>query len=281
MQDAERLVTLTTDFGEGSPYVAAMKGVLLSANPSARVVDLGHSIPPQDVRHAAFFLASCLPYFPSGTIHVIVVDPGVGTERALLHIEAGGHHLLAPDNGCWTLAAAQLTKASPNLPTLTVRRLTEPRFWRHPVSSTFHGRDILAPVAAFLSLGGDPKELGCPVAQWVRHDLPAPVLEPQRLAGEVVFVDPFGNLLTNIPGEAFLTLASEAVRVVVGTREGTRVVRTYGEAGRGTLIALVSSCGLLEVAVAEGNAAHELGGAAGTPVVVNTLPTDSHFRLQI
>src|SRR5262249_14415902 len=152
--DVLRLMTLTTDFGEGSPYVAAMKGVLLSANPSLRLIDLGHAIPPQDVRHAAFFLAGCLPYFPPGTLHVIVVDPGVGTERALLHIEAGGHHLLAPDNGCWTLAATRLTAASTREPgPLVVRHLTEPRFWRHPVSATFHGRDILAPVAAYLSLG--------------------------------------------------------------------------------------------------------------------------------
>ncbi len=265
MQGVERLVTLTTDFGEGSPYVAALKGVLLSANPSARLIDLSHRIPPQDIRHAAFFLATCLLYFPAGTIHVLVIDPGVGTDRALLHIEAAGHQLLAPDNGCWTLAVDKLTDRP------LVRRLSEPRFWRHPVSATFHGRDILAPVAAYLSLGGDPKELGSPVTVWVRHQLPAATLEPRRLAGEVVFVDAFGNLLTNIPGDAFLTLASGPVRVVVGAREVTRVVRTYGEAGHGTPVALVSSSGLLEVAVAEGNAAHELGAAVGTPVVVSAL----------
>src|SRR3954462_472272 len=111
VQHGERLATLTTDFGEGSPYVAAMKGVILSVNPAARLIDLSHRIPPQDLRHAAFFLANCLPYFPSGTVHVIVVDPGVGTERALLHIEAASHQILAPDNGCWTLAAAKLTEA--------------------------------------------------------------------------------------------------------------------------------------------------------------------------
>jgi S-adenosylmethionine hydrolase len=268
MQGAERLVTLTTDFGEGSPYVAALKGVLLSANPAVRLVDLGHAIPPQDVRQAAFFLASCLPYFPAGTIHVLVIDPGVGTDRALLHVEAGGHQLLAPDNGCWTLAAAQLT-ATP-----TVRRLSEPRFWRHPVSSTFHGRDILAPVAAYLSLGGDPKELGPTVPQWVRHELLVPALGSRRLAGEVVFVDSFGNLLTNIPGEAFGVLLSQPVEILVGTRKVARVVRTYGEAGRGTPVALVSSGGLLEVAVVEGNAARELDAAVGTLVVVSALPTD-------
>jgi len=268
VQGVERLVTLTTDFGEGSPYVAALKGVLLSANPSARLLDLGHAIPPQDVRHAAFFLAACLPFFPAGTIHVIVVDPGVGTERALLHIEAAGHQLLAPDNGCWTLAVDKLT-GSP-----AVRRLSEPRFWRHPVSPTFHGRDVLAPVAGYLSLGGDPKELGNPVTEWVRHQLPAATLERRHLVGEVVFVDAFGNLLTNIPGDAFLALASGPVRVMVGAREVTRVVRTYGEAGRGTPVALISSCGLLEVAVVEGNAAHELDAAVGTPVGVSALLSD-------
>src|SRR5439155_10625773 len=121
--------------------------------------------------------------------------------------------------------------------------------------STFHGRDILAPVAAYLSLGGAPKDLGPTVAQWTRHELPAPALGSRRLAGEVVFVDSFGNLLTNIPGEAFQGLASQPVEVVVGTRAVTRVVQTYAEAGRGTPIALVSSAGLLEVAVVEGNAA--------------------------
>ena len=264
---AERLVTLTTDFGQGSPYVAAMKGVLLSINPFARLIDLGHNIPPQNLRHAAHFLAECLPEFPPNTIHVIVVDPGVGTGRAILHVEAGGHHLLAPDNGCWTLAAARLSAAP------AVRTLTEPRFWKHPVSSTFHGRDIFAPVAAHLSLGVDPGELGPPVSEWVQLPLPAPVLEARRLAGEVVYVDDFGNLLTNIPAAAFLRLAAGPVRVIVGGKEVERVVRTYGEAQPGTLVALISSSGCLEVAVTQGSAAAATGAAVGTPVEVTPRPT--------
>lgn len=258
---AGRLVTLTTDFGEGSPYVAAMKGVLLSRNSAVRLLDLGHNIPPQDVRHAAHFLAECLPEFPPETIHVIVVDPGVGTRRALLHVEAAGRHLLAPDNGCWTLAAARLTDAP------VARALREPRFWKHPVSSTFHGRDILAPVAAHLSLGGDAAELGPTVAEWVQLPLPALVLEPQRLAGEVVYVDDFGNLLTNIPAAAFTKLAAGPVRVTVGGREA-QVVRTYAEAEPGTVVALVSSSDCLEVAVTRGSAAAALGATVGTAVEV-------------
>jgi S-adenosylmethionine hydrolase len=259
---AERLVTLTTDFGEGSPYVAAMKGVLLTHNPSVRLLDLGHNIPPQNVRHAAHFLAECLPEFPDGTIHVIVVDPGVGTSRALLHIEAAGHHLLAPDNGCWTLAAARLTDAP------AVRVLRDARFWRNTISSTFHGRDILAPAAAHLSLGADPAEFGPSVKDWVRLSLPDPVLEPHRLAGEVAYVDDFGNLLTNIPGDAFAKLATEPMRVTVGGEKVDRVVRTYGEAEPGTLVALISSSGCLEVAVSQGSAAAALGVTVGTPVEV-------------
>src|SRR5688572_122741 len=124
-----------------------MKGVLLGVHPSVRILDLSHQIPPQDVRHAAFFLAAAIPYFPAHVLHVVVVDPGVGSERALLYVETDGHRLLAPDNGCWT----ELARAAARPP--IVIRLAEPRYWRPEVSATFHGRDILAPVAGHLSLG--------------------------------------------------------------------------------------------------------------------------------
>src|SRR6516225_6482541 len=142
---APSFITLTTDFGTASPYTATMKGVILSLNPDARIVDLSHHIPPQDVRHAAFFLASALPHFPPDALHVVVVDPGVGGGRDVLFVEVGAQRLLVPDNGCWTLLHE-------GRPPVRVIRVTEPRFWRHPVSATFHGRDIFAPVAANLSL---------------------------------------------------------------------------------------------------------------------------------
>src|SRR4051794_24699901 len=138
------LITLTTDFGEGSPYVAAMKGVILGINPTARLLDLSHRIPPQNIANVAWFLAYSVPWFPDGTIHVVVVDPGVGTGRELLLLRAGKQFLLAPDNGCWTRAAAKLTDRP------EVWKLTKDKFWLSPVSRTFHGRDILAPVAAHL-----------------------------------------------------------------------------------------------------------------------------------
>lgn len=257
------LVTLTTDFGEDSPYVAAMKGVILTVNPAARLVDLSHQVPPQDVRHAAFFLAAAIPWFPPGAIHVVVVDPGVGSDRALLCIEVNGYRLLAPDNGCWTLAAGDAAPA--------VVRLERPRYWRHPVSATFHGRDILAPVAGHLSRGLDPRKLGPRVDRWTRIELPAPKPLANGWTGEVVFVDRFGNLLTNLPVD-ILNERPEGSRVLrVGgrsLRRGVRWVRTYAEARPGALVALASSTGRLEVAVNQGSAARRLRATVGTPVAV-------------
>jgi S-adenosylmethionine hydrolase len=255
------IITLTTDFGEESPYVAAMKGVILSINPSARIVDLSHQIPPQNLHHAAFFLASAIPYFPSVAIHVIVVDPGVGTERALLYVEVAAHRLLVPDNGCWTELPASLDRP------VQVIRLAEPRFWRQPVSATFHGRDILAPVAAHLSLGVDPCSLGPQIKEWIRLERRQARLDSERLAGEVVFVDRFGNLITNIPGSA-LSLLAGPLRFRVGSTELARRVRSYAEAEPGTPVALVSSAEMLEIAVTNGNAAERLGARIGTPVLV-------------
>jgi S-adenosylmethionine hydrolase len=260
---ADPLITLTTDFGTDSPYVAAMKGAILCINPVARIVDLSHDIPAQDVRHAAFFLAEAVPYFPPGTLHVVVVDPGVGTARAVLYVAVGGQRLLVPDNGCWTLLACE---GQPH--PLRVIRLSEPRFWRPVVSATFHGRDIFAPVAAYLTLGVSPSELGPPMTDWARIDWPAPARLPHGVCGEVIFVDHFGNLITNIPGAALAGSGRKPLAVTVGSRAVSRCVRTYAEAQRGELVALVCSSGLLEVAEVQGNAARHLQVAAGTPVRV-------------
>ncbi|HKI33840.1 MAG TPA: SAM-dependent chlorinase/fluorinase [Gemmataceae bacterium] len=253
------IITLTTDFGVAAPYAAALKGVILALNPAARLVDLTHQVPPQDVFHAAFFLANAVPCFPREAIHVVVVDPGVGSDRALLYVEVGGRRLLAPDNGCWTLIEGG---GEPR-----VIRLAERRFWREPVSSTFHGRDILAPVAAHLSLGIDPTLLGPPAREWVRlarHE-PRPVMN--GLTGEVVFIDDFGNIITNIRAD---WAQAPGVLLVGGVTltESFRWVRTYADASPGSLVALTSSNGLLEIAVAQGNAARRLGAEVGTPVTI-------------
>jgi S-adenosyl-L-methionine hydrolase (adenosine-forming) len=259
---AAPLVTLTTDFGTGSTYVAAMKGALLAVNPAAHLVDLSHSVPPQDLLFCSFFLRSTLPFFPTGTLHVVVVDPGVGTDRAVLYVETGGQRLLAPDNGCWT-ALASLATDPPR-----VVRLTQQRYWRPSISPTFHGRDIFAPVAGHLSRGLDPQELGPPVTSWKELSWPAPRLAKDVLEGEVLFVDDFGNLLTNIPAEALEPWHGRVQSVDVGGHEVRRQVRTYGEADPGAIVALISSAGMLEVAVAHGSAARTLGASVGTPVRV-------------
>jgi S-adenosyl-L-methionine hydrolase (adenosine-forming) len=264
------VITLTTDFGEDSPYVAAMKGVILGTNPRARIMDLSHQIPPQDVRHAAFFLAGAVPYFPADVLHVVVVDPGVGSERAVLYVELGrsGHRLLVPDNGCWTWLPNAESAAQIGPTGARAIRVTEPRYWRTPVSATFHGRDIFAPVAAHLSLGISPAAFGTPVGEWVILDRPAYHQGPDRLAGEVLFVDHYGNLITNIPGGALVGFPPEQTRTLIGDQEVPRRVRTYAEAEPGALVALVSSRGTLEIAVTNGNAAGQLGVGVGTPVVV-------------
>jgi S-adenosylmethionine hydrolase len=253
------IITLTTDFGEDSPYVAAMKGVILGLNPDARIVDLSHLIPAQDVVHAAFFLAEAIPYFPTGPIHVVVVDPGVGTPRHLLYGEIDGHRLAVPDNGVWTLLARGRSLNR-------VHQLTETRWWRKPVSATFHGRDILAPAAAQLSLGLDPEALGPKIDDWIKLPLALPAEHAEAVQGEVLFIDHFGNLITNIPGAA---LPPDGPRgVSVGGIRIQEWVRTYGDAPPGTLVALLSSSGLLEIAIVQGNAAQRFGLQRGAAVQV-------------
>ena len=258
---ADPLITLTTDFGSGSHYVAAAKGVILALNPDVRIVDLTHDLPPQDLRQTAFVLVSALPYFPPETLHVVIVDPGVGSQRSIVYVELANLRVLAPDNGCWTW----LLEGGRRRP--RVIRLAEKRYWRSRISPTFHGRDIFAPVAANLSLGLDPRELGPIVADWVRLDRPTPRHDDGGICGEVIYVDRFGNLIVNIPGEA-LTLDDRPKRVRVDGIEVPRIVRTYSEVEPGTLIALVSSGEWLEVAVNQGDAARQLDAHIGTPVTL-------------
>jgi S-adenosylmethionine hydrolase len=257
------LVTLTTDFGGGSSYVAAMKGALLAVNPAARLVDLSHDLPPQNLVATAYFLADALPWFPPKTIHVVVVDPGVGTDRSLLCVEWREQQLLVPDNGCWTSLLAGGERPA-------VYRLTERRFWRPVVSATFHGRDILAPVAGHLTLGVAPAQLGVRVKRWHSVNLPCPMATADdnnvtgalSISGEVVIVDRFGNLITNIPAD----ILSPDTTVRLPNGANPRLVKTYGEGEPGELVALIGSSGRLEIAVVNGSAARRLCSGLGTPV---------------
>jgi S-adenosylmethionine hydrolase len=229
------LITLTTDFGSTSPYVAVMKGVILSINPAATIVDLSHAIRPQDLRHANYFLTTAVPYFPPGTIHVCVVDPGVGSERAGLYVDSG-QQLVGPDNGIFTGAIQKAKKP------VTVRRLTDQRYWRPRISNTFHGRDIFAPVAAHLSLGVDPATLGPELAEPVTLPSHSAVTFGNRWQGEVQFVDDFGNMITNIPA-CKMKLLPVKVSIAGSPREVLRWVRTYSEGTTAELVCLFSSDG--------------------------------------
>ncbi len=257
-----RVVTLTTDFGPGSVYVAEMKGVLLGAPAAPTVVDLCHDLRAHDVRSAAWFVGRACPAFPAGTIHVVVVDPGVGTSRRLLHARIGDHDWLAPDNGVLTLAMRRARFA-------WAREIPVP----DGAAATFHGRDVLAPFAAalasapFRGAGEAALAPGRPITPLL-VDWPEPrSIDDGAVRGEVIHVDAFGNLVTNLSADLLPRLVA-AGRILVGDRVVTRVVRTYGEAPSGSVVALLGSQDALEVAVVEGRASDRLVADVGTPVTI-------------
>jgi hypothetical protein len=256
------IITLTTDFGAGSPYVAAMKGVVYSLNPAATVVDISHEIPAQDIRQAAVVLDDVTDRFPPGSIHVVVVDPGVGTDRAMLFVRIGRQNYLVPDNGVLSRLARRKAPEK-------IVRLTEQQYWLHPVSATFHGRDILAPVAARLSLDLDPDWLGTPQETMVMLDWPEVVAKPQAISGSVLLIDGFGNLITDITAEMLDDgPKDQSIRISCGGRSVEGLCRTYGDRPEGTLVALIGSSGRLELAVAGGTAAMLLKARVGDAVAV-------------
>jgi hypothetical protein len=253
---------LTTDFGTGSPYVAAMKGVILSINPAATIVDITHEILAQDIRRAAMVLDDVAERFPAETIHVAVIDPGVGTERALVYARIGRQQYLTPDNGTLSRLAARTPPAK-------IIRLSNPEHWLEPVSSTFHGRDILAPVAARLSLGLDPEKLGPPLENLTALAWPQVRLAPARIEGMVLTTDSFGNLVTNITAEMLAGRPTDhRVCIACNIYETWGIYRTYADQPSGTLVALIGSHGRLELAIVGDNATQRLGIQAGTPVVL-------------
>ncbi|MGE5194458.1 MAG: S-adenosyl-l-methionine hydroxide adenosyltransferase family protein [Deltaproteobacteria bacterium] len=257
------IVTLTTDFGICDSYVAQMKGVILGIAPDVQLVDVTHAIPPQDVGRAAAVIAEIARVFPAGTVHVAVVDPGVGSDRALLAAEAAGQRFLAPDNGLLTLLFRRF-------PPARIHRLADDRFWRKPVSATFHGRDILAPVAAHWTRGADLADFGpaVDVATLVTLFLEEPRRIGQTLIGRVESVDAFGNLITNVR-EADLPAGERGCFLVyLGDSRIAGVSRCYADVSSGQLLALIGSSGSLEIAVNGGSAARQIGVSVGTEVRV-------------
>lgn len=257
------IITLMTDFGLGSHYVAAMKGVILSYSPRAQIVDITHAIGPQDIRQGAWTLAEVADRFPAGTIHVAVVDPGVGSERRIVWAAIGQQYYIAPDNGL-------LSRLALRSPPDKMIAIEAPRFWLPSVSSTFHGRDIMAPVAAQLSLGLEPDELGRRLDKLVMLDWPEVKVLPGKIQGRVSSIDSFGNLITDITAEMLRdTPTGETTRVSCDEHETAGIFRAYADQPPMTLLALIGSSGYLELAIVGDSAAAMLGIRSGTPVTVS------------
>jgi S-adenosylmethionine hydrolase len=249
------VITLTTDFGTFDGYVGAMKGVILKLAPDVTLVDVSHTVTPQDVRHGARVLATAAPFFPAGTIHVAVVDPGVGSARRAIALQTPGAIFVGPDNGLFTPFVPECVACV---------ALTNPATHLYPVSATFHGRDVFAPVAAHLANGLSLNELG----PSVKDPLLLAPPQPQRLSGgrlraEIVHIDRFGNLVTNVK----LLEEQKDIRIVIKGQLLT-VRHTYADVAPGALLALVGSDGYLELAVRDGSAAERLGIGVGAPVEV-------------
>ena len=260
------IITLTTDFGLADGYVSQMKGVILGIDPGLRLVDISHAVPPQAVATGAFLLAAAAGAFPAGTVHILVVDPGVGTERHGLVARVGDAWLVGPDNGGWSYLARAAEAAGARV---AGWRLTQARYWRPRVATTFHGRDIFAPVAAHLARGVPPTELGEPLASPVRLPLPAVDRRLGRSVGQGVHVDHFGNAVTDLRPEA-LPGPAAACRVRCGRFLATGVARTYADVPVGAPVALVGSFGTIELAQRNGNAAATWGLRLGDEVTVSS-----------
>lgn len=262
------IITLTTDFGLKDGNVGVMKGVILGIAPCTHMVDISHLISPQDVREAALIVFRSAPYFPPKTIHVVVVDPGVGTARRPIAAQLDDQLFVGPDNGFLTMLWEQ---AEARGRCIQFVHLDQPVFWLPEVSHVFHGRDIFAPVAAHLANGKSLLAVGSPISDAVRLPLPRPVRTSSGWRGEVIHVDHFGNVSSNIRIEQlspFSTSEPRGIIVRVGGEEIHGLVTTFGDRPAGELIALFGSSGNLIVAVVNGRAAGRLGVKVGDPVEV-------------
>jgi S-adenosylmethionine hydrolase len=272
------IVTLTTDFGYDDPYVAAVKGAILNINPQATVIDVSHSIRPQDILQAAFILNGAYRYFPKQTVHVAIVDPGVGSQRRGVILKTPSGMFVAPDNGILSYIVDDLVSVDAQSATEQVQGLTEivfkkgleaaaitdPRFWRHPVSPTFHGRDVFAPVAAGLSLGISPFEFGEKINSLHLLPIVKPSLDPDgNVVGQVLHVDRFGNLITNIRTSS---LPGKNITIEIGGRRVQGMSDYYAQ-GEG-IIAVAGSSGYLEISLTDGSACDFLDIGLGDGITV-------------
>jgi S-adenosylmethionine hydrolase len=275
------VITLTTDFGEQDSYVASVKGVLLTINPEAVIVDICHTIEPQNIAQAAFIIGTTYRHFPAGTIHMVIVDPGVGSERRALAIKMASHYFVAPDNGVLSYVLEDVLPYSsaryvPEADGTLVKRnidkniqatvISNPEYWKNPVSPTFHGRDIFAPVAAYLSLGVPLTNLGEPTGHICSYNLPQIYRDLEgRLIGTVIHIDHFGNAISNIKVN---DLKHEKVRITAGETVINGLSRFYAECEG--LAAIIGSSGYLELSLKDGSASSYLGIQEGDTIIVES-----------
>jgi S-adenosylmethionine hydrolase len=249
------ILTLTTDFGLLDHYVGVMKGVILGICPQVQLVDISHQARPFAIEEGAYLITQAYRYFPKKTVHVVVVDPGVGSARRPILMEAAGQYFVAPDNGVLAMIYAREKHK--------VRLISNPRYFRHPVSRTFHGRDIFAPVAAHLAAGVAPARMGKCIADYLRPPFEKPrQTGPRTWVGRILKIDHFGNVVTNFHADEF----PEIEELTIGRAKARRLLGSYAEAQPGELFAIVGSAGYLEVSLNQGSAAEKMGCESGAEV---------------
>jgi len=260
---ADPIITLTTDFGASDHLVGSMKGVILNINPAARIVDLNHGVVPFDVLDGALSLANAYKYFPSRTIHVVIVDPGVGTERRPILVSGEKQFFVAPDNGVLSMIFEREA--------CTVRHITSEHYFLNPISPTFHGRDIFAPTAGWLSKTLQTEAFGEVITDFVRFTMPKAKSSGQAVKGVILRVDAFGNLMTNLMAEDIPIGALEggAIKLAVNGKQVLKFGRTFASGNPGEPIAVLGSAGYVEIAVNRGSAARTLGVNRGAEVTLD------------
>jgi len=260
------IITLTTDFGISDHFVGTIKGVILEINPDAEIIDISHSVQAFDVLDGALAIAQAYSYFPAGTVHLVVVDPGVGTARRPIILSTERHHFVAPDNGVLSLIYGREERVH-------VRHVSAQHYFLQPISNTFHGRDIFAPVSAYLSKGVDSEKFGDEITDYVKFNAPKPKpVDQQTLKGVVLKADRFGNLITNItPQDAPMLFGDNPApfKIVIGKHEITEIKTSYAEGEPGEVFAILNSMGYLEIAANRAPAAQIVGTAKGTEVSIS------------
>jgi len=257
------IITLTTDFGLNDHFVGTMKGVILAIEPEAQIIDICHSVQAFDVLDGALTISQAYSYFPSGTVHMVILDPGLGTARRPLIVTSERHHFVAPDNGVLSLIYQREER-------LSARHVTGEHYFLQPVSNTFHARDVFSPIAAYLAKGVDPLKFGEEVSDFVRFSAPKPKpVNDSTLRGVVLKVDRFGNLITNItPQDAPMLFTQDAsgYKIVIGKREITQIKDAYALGAPGEVFGILGSMGYLEIAANRGAAAQIIGVGKGSDV---------------